>query len=74
MAGLTLATAEQQLTLWVAASTAVASNQSYRIGDRELVRADAKEIRDSIDYWQRKVKELTAQGSGRSRTRYVVTG
>lgn len=74
MAGLTLAQADAQLTLWLAASTAVASNQSYKIGDRELVRADAGEIRDSIDYWQRKVDELTARASGRSRTRYVVTG
>ncbi|MEK9751736.1 MAG: DUF6148 family protein [Rhodospirillaceae bacterium] len=74
MAGLTLAQAETELAAWLAADAAVAGNQSYRIGDRELRRADAAEIRRNIDYWDGKVKALTARASGRARTRYVVTG
>jgi len=49
---LTLAISEAQLDLWVAASTAVAANQSYTIGDRALTRADAKEVREMIVFWQ----------------------
>ena len=41
MAGITLAQAEAQLAAWLAASTAVASNQSYTIAGRTYTRADA---------------------------------
>jgi len=71
MAGITLAQAEAQLALWIAASTAVAANQSYSIGARSLTRVDAKEIRENIDYWQNWVQQLTPV-TGNSRTRYVV--
>ena len=64
MAGITLAQAEAQLSLWLAASTAVASGQSYSIGDRSLTRADAKEIRESLNFWDGKVKELAANSGG----------
>lgn len=70
MAGITLAEAESQLALWVAASTAVASGQSYSIKDRSLSRVDAQEIRNQIDYWQGWVERLTPRT--RSRTRYAV--
>ena len=40
MAGVTLVQAEAQLALWVAASAAVASGQSYSIKDRSLSRVD----------------------------------
>lgn len=72
MAGITLAQAEEQLSLWIAASTAVAGNQSYTIKDRSLTRADASEIRKQIDYWNNWVGRLTLSVSGRGRTRYVV--
>lgn len=72
MAGITLAQAEAQLTVWVNAMTAVASGQSYSIGSRSLTRANLTEIRETIDYWDAKVKNLTASAAGRNRTRYVV--
>ena len=62
MAGITLAQAEAQLTAWIAASTAVASNQSYTISGRTLTRANAKEIRESVEFWDRKVKRLSRGG------------
>ncbi len=62
MAGVTLVQAQAQLDAWIAASTAVASSQSYSIAGRSLTRADAQEIRTQIDYWDSKVKELTAIG------------
>lgn len=79
MAGITLAQAETALAAWLAADAAVATGQSYRIelpsgGSRELTRADAEEIRKNIDYWDGKVKKLSAEGTSRRRTKYVVTG
>lgn len=74
MAGITLAQAEAQLALWLAASSAVAAGQEYEIdtgtGRRKLKRTDAAEVRMQLDYWDSKVKQLTA--SGFRRTRYVV--
>lgn len=70
MAGITLADAEAQLALWVAASAAVASGQSYSIKDRSLSRVDAGEIREQINFWDAWVRRLTPRSRGR--TRYVV--
>lgn len=77
MAGITLEQAQAQLDSWLAASTAVATSQSYEIdtsnGRRKLTRADAAEVRQQITYWQEKVNTLTnASAGGRRRTRYVV--
>jgi len=77
MAGITLADAQAQLAIWLAASVAVAKSQSYEIdtgnGRRKLQRADAAEIRQQIEFWDARVKALTAAASGgRRRTRYVV--
>ena len=75
MAGITLAQAQSNLDAWVAASTAVASNQSYEIGTagvtRRLTRANAAEILKQIDFWDAKVKQLSG-GAAARRVRYVV--
>jgi hypothetical protein len=63
MSGISLAEAEAQLTAWIAASTAVAANQSYTIGTRSLTRADSKDIREWIKFWRSEVSRL-ADGSG----------
>lgn len=62
MAGITQAQAEEQLTLWLAASTAVATGQSYTIGGRSLTRADAEQIRKNITYFQNLVQSLSQGG------------
>lgn len=74
MAGITLAQAQTNLDAWLAASAAVATNQSYRIVtpggvDRQLTRANAAEIRQMIEFWEAKVQSLSRT---RGRTRYVV--
>lgn len=74
MAGITLTEAESKLTLWLAAEEACAANQSYKIGDRELTRADLEEIGKRVEYWDKKAKELAAASEGRARTRYIVPG
>jgi Family of unknown function (DUF6148) len=62
VAGITLAQAEAQLTAWLAADTAVAQGQAYTIGNRSLTRAHAVEIRNNIQFWDGKVKELSRGG------------
>ncbi len=63
MAGITLAQAEAKLTEWMNADTAVATSQEYTTASgRRLTRADAKEIRDNIEFWDAKVKSLTRGG------------
>lgn len=72
MAGITLAQAQTHLDAWLAADVAVATGQSYQIGGRSLTRADAKEIRANIDYWEGKVQRLSRSTSGGARVRYGV--
>jgi hypothetical protein len=77
MAGITLADAQAQLAIWLAASSAIAAKQSYQIDTngtrRQLTLVDAAEVRSNIVYWDAKVKELTPVGAGgRRRIRYVV--
>ena len=69
MAGITQTQAETNLTAWIAASEAVALNQSYTIGDRTLTRANAQQIMEMIKFWNGEVLRLSRT---RGRTRYVV--
>jgi hypothetical protein len=64
MAGITQAQAEAQLTLWLAADAAVAAGQAYTIDNRSLTRADARQIRENIDYWDAKVRALSVSRTG----------
>jgi hypothetical protein len=62
MAGLTPAQAEQHLSEWLSADSAVAKGQAYSLGGRTFTRADAREIRENIRYWQHMVKQLASCG------------
>lgn len=62
MVGITVSQAETQLAAWIAADEAVASGQAYSIGNRSLTRANAKEIRENIVFWDKQVKRLTRGG------------
>ncbi len=61
MGGLTLAQAEQHLSEWLTADTAVAKGQAYSIGGRTLTRANANEIRENIKFWQSMVDKQERQ-------------
>lgn len=65
MAGITLAQAEAQLSTWLAANTAVSSGQSYSIGNRSLTRVNSTEILKNIDFWDKKVQQLSRSGGVR---------
>ncbi len=58
MAGISLKTAQRHLDEWLEAELAITNAQSYKIGSREMTKADLEEIRKTIDYWNKKVVEL----------------
>lgn len=43
---------------WIAAERAVMTGQSYAIGGNQITRADLSKIRESIEYWDKKLKSL----------------
>ena len=68
MAVITLAQAESQLQLWLDASASLAAGKSYTIGSgtstaRQLTRADAKEVREMISFWQGQADALSSTAS-----------
>ncbi|MFH5187122.1 DUF6148 family protein [Paenibacillus sp. TAB 01] len=60
----TLETAKQHLEAWLAAELAVSTGQSYKIGPRELVRANITEIRQQITFWRNEVNKLSYNRRG----------
>lgn len=52
---ITATQAQTALDAWVAADLAVAKGQSYTMNGRSLTLANAKEIREQIQYWERRV-------------------
>lgn len=59
---ITLKIAEEHLDAWLKAELAVSTGQSYRIGTRQLQRADLSEIRQSINYWRKEMARLQKGG------------
>ena len=52
---LTLTQAQTALDAWIAADLAVAKGPSYTMNGRSLTLANSKEIREQIQYWERRV-------------------
>lgn len=62
MAGLTYDVAQARLSEYLAAEAAVLSNQAYTIAGRSLTRANLREIREGVEYWDRVVNRLARGG------------
>jgi hypothetical protein len=73
MAGITLAQAEAQLALYLAAEEKALAGQSYEIAGRRLTRANLAEIREGVKIWDERVRDLSSRTSGFGRVRTVVT-
>lgn len=73
MAGITLAQAQTTLNAYLAAEIAVLAGQSYTIAGRSLNRADLGAIQAGLQLWSDRLRDLTHQARGRSRSRTVVT-
>ncbi len=52
----------EHLDSWLAADLAITAGQSYSIGDRALTKVDGKEIRENIDYWEKKSRRFDRGG------------
>ncbi len=74
MSGITLAQAQTQLDLYLAAEAKVLAGQSYEIAGRKLTRADLESIQAGITTWDNRVKQLANASSGRGRARTIVVG
>ena len=65
MAGITLAQAEAQLALWLSCLESIATNgQSVTIGPRTFTAGDLKTVQAQVEFWDGKVKALSANRSG----------
>jgi hypothetical protein len=68
MAGITLAQAQTRLDEYLAAEVAVLAGQSYKIGEREMRRANLAEIQAGIKIWDQRVVEKAATSAGGRRS------
>jgi hypothetical protein len=57
----TLAQAQAQLAAYLDAETAALRNQEYTIGNRSVTRADLKEIRAGVQFWNGEVARLSSE-------------
>lgn len=77
MAALSLAELRARLALYVAAEEKILTGQSYRIGDRQLNRADLDVVRSEIRKLSGEIQAMEAAagmaaGTSSRRMRYVV--
>lgn len=56
--------AQTALDAWIAADLAVAKGQSYSMNGRSLTLANAREIREQIQYWERRVAAFAVGSTG----------
>lgn len=64
MAWVTIEEARENLRMWLDAEKAVASAQSYKIGGRNLTRANLSDITDRIKYWRNEIEKLESGRTG----------
>lgn len=75
MAAFTLTELRDRLARYVAAETAILSGQSYRIGERQLTRAELAEVRAEIRELAGQIARAESAASGtRGRLRYGMPG
>lgn len=74
MGAISLTQAKTQLAMWIEAEKQVALGQSYQIGSRRIQRADLKEVRAQIKFWESKVNDLetVAKRGGRRKVMRVI--
>lgn len=62
MSAITLERAKKHLEAWLEAELSVSTGQSYRLGTRQLQRANLSEIRQQIQYWRSEIAKLEGRG------------
>lgn len=66
-----MSTATEMLALYIAAEKAVLKGQAFRMGERQLTRADLTKIVEGRKEWERRVAAETAAAAG-TRDGYAV--
>lgn len=66
MSGITLATAQARLDLYLAAEASVLAGQRYEIDGRSLTRANLAEVQSGINIWNQRVQRLSRRSAGGS--------
>lgn len=61
-----MSTATEMRDLYLAAEAAVLKGQSFRLGERQVTRADLAQIVEGRKEWERRVAGETAAARGRS--------
>ena len=61
---------QERLNMWLSAEEALATSQSYKMGSRQLTRADLSTVRKSITYWENKLEKV--KNGGRRRKMFKV--
>ena len=61
--------AQRHLEMWLEAEAAVSTGQSYQIEQMQLTRANLKQIRETIIFWENKVAEAEREERNRGRNR-----
>lgn len=61
--------AQRHLEMWLEAEAAVSTGQSYQIEQMQLNRANLKQIRETIIFWENKVAEAKREERNRGRNR-----
>ncbi len=69
---ITLERAREHLDAWLKAEIEVSTSQSYKIGTRSLTRADLGEIRKQVEFWDKKVKELSRKKGKNGRNQVYI--
>jgi len=64
MAGWDLASLEEEFDAYKVASAAIATGQEYEIAGRRLERANLEEVREYLDYLDKKIKAIEENPSG----------
>ena len=59
-----------RLDMWLSAEEALATSQSYKMGSRQLTRADLSTVRKSITYWENELEK--AKNGGRRQKMFKV--
>jgi len=59
MAGIKLDQAQDSLDMWIEAQANIKAGQSYKLGTRELTRANLTEVLKMIQYWDKQVRTLS---------------
>jgi hypothetical protein len=71
MAGITLAQAQAKLDAYLAAEEKILLGQKVEIDGQALTRANLEFVQRGVALWDARVKQLSAQSTGRGRMRTV---